>query len=102
MKFAGATYDPALDEHRLSKQLGRVYDCMSDGKWRTLAEIAVVAHGSEPAISARLRDLRKAEFGGYIVARRRVGDPRLGLFQYQLRGVTPAFRFDESGQGVFA
>lgn len=81
MTFSGATYDPAQDKDRLEKQLGRVYACMIDGGWRTLPEIQRVAGGSEAAISARLRDLRKAEFGGYKVSRR----PRtIGLWEYCL------------------
>ena len=35
----GATYDPALDGNRLRKQLGRVFEVMSDNEWHTLEDI---------------------------------------------------------------
>lgn len=57
--FSGATYDHELDHARLSTALGRVYDLMKDGKWRTLRDIAEHCKTSEAGASARLRDLRK-------------------------------------------
>lgn len=82
--FGGVTYDPALDEARLEKQLGRVFELMSDGHWRTLSEIGDRVGGSESGVSARLRDLRKKSFGAHTVNRRRRGPPYNGLFEYQL------------------
>lgn len=82
--FDGATYEPPLDRERLTGQLRRVYELMRDARWRTLTEIREVAGGSEAACSARLRDLRKARFGGHTVERRRRGDGRAGLFEYRL------------------
>jgi len=84
--FDGETYDPAKDKDRLKKQLGRVWDTMKDGKWRTLDEIRWVCGDgdSEAAVSARLRDLRKPKFGGYVVLRRPRGPREDGLFEYQL------------------
>lgn len=81
--FGGTTYDPQRDYQRLKGQLGRVYLLMRDGKWRTLAMIRTETgdHDSEAAISARLRDFRKQEFGGHTVERRSVGN---GLFVYRL------------------
>ena len=84
LRFGGKTYDPALDEDRLRTLLGRVYQTMSDGRWRTLKEIQSVAGGSEAGISARLRDLRKPRFGSYDVQRRRRGDPKGGLWEYRI------------------
>lgn len=85
--FDGVTYDPALDKGRLMSQLKRVFDVMADGSWHTLPEIAAAAGGSEPSVSARLRDLRKPKFGSYgIERRRRVElDARAGLHEYRLR-----------------
>ena len=81
-KFKGETFDAALDQKRLSGQLGRVYEVMKDGRWRTLAEIAQqAAPGTEAAISARLRDLRRKENGGYTIERERVEG---GLFRYRM------------------
>jgi hypothetical protein len=57
---------------------------MSDGAWRTLEEIRSRVGGSEAAISARLRDLRKDKFGGHIVESRRRGDGSRGLWEYRL------------------
>lgn len=89
LHFDGKTYDPALDHNRLTKQLGRVFELMSDGKWRTLAQIALMTGSPEASVSARLRDLRKEKFGGYSVKRRRVGEAPQGLFSYKLTRFIP-------------
>ena len=81
--FDGSTYSEELDGVRLTSQLARVRAMMADGKWHTLKEIAYCAMGSEAGISARLRDLRKPRFGGYVVERQRIGR---GLWAYR---VTP-------------
>jgi len=91
LRFDGVTISPELDNERLGTQLARVKALMLDHQWRTLGEIkagieerAPHLHGaSEAAVSARLRDLRKARFGGYVVERRRcrlVG----GLWEYRV------------------
>ena len=82
--FDGATYDSAHDGSRLSACLARVHALLSDGKWRTLAEIRAVAGGSEAGVSARLRDLRKPKFGGRQIDRRRRGNPDSGLWEYRM------------------
>ena len=86
--FDGETFDPVIDGKRLTSQLERVRALMSDGKWRTLAEIHAVVGGSEAGVSARLRDLRKQRFGGHNVVRQRwLGQPwqyGLGLRQADL------------------
>jgi hypothetical protein len=70
-----------------------VFDCMKDGRWRTLAEIhANVRGGSEASISARLRDFRKRQWGQNTVNRRRRGEAALGIHEYQLI-VNPTKRF---------
>jgi hypothetical protein len=81
-EFDGDTYAPALDQKRLSGQLERVFWAMSDGQWRSLAELSIVSRGTEASVSARLRDLRKPKFGPYVIDRRRVG--LIGLFQYRM------------------
>jgi hypothetical protein len=35
-RFNGEFYDPAYDDERLSKQIGRVYAVMIDGEWKSL------------------------------------------------------------------
>jgi hypothetical protein len=77
--FDGATIDHERDTERLTKQLDSVRDLMLCGKWRTLGYIAAWVGAPESSVSARLRDLRKAKFGGYTVERRYV---RRGLFEY--------------------
>ena len=81
--FDGTTFDEDLDGPRLTGQLERVWALMSDGQWRTLREIAFRAGGTEAAVSARLRDLRKPRFGGYVVDRRRV-EGVSGLWEYRV------------------
>lgn len=83
-RFDGETYDPELDQNRLAKQLGRVYDVMRRGAWLTLDEISQMTDDPPASISARLRDLRKRRFGAYVIERRRRGDPADGLFEYRL------------------
>jgi hypothetical protein len=81
--FDGATYEPERDQIRLNGQMLRVFDVMRDGQWRTLSEIRLLCpHDSEAGISARLRDLRKAKFGGWTVERR--ARHERGLFEYRL------------------
>ena len=79
--FGGITYAPALDHVRLNGQLLRVFDLMKDGQWRTLAEIAAVVGGTEAAVSARLRDLRKEKYGARDVSRELV---KGGLWKYRI------------------
>lgn len=95
MTFHGTTYSPAIDKARLETALGKVYSLMSDGAWRTLAEIATACGISEAGASARLRDYRKEKVreiypnGG--VARKRLTIS--GLWAYQLLpAVTPLTR----------
>ena len=83
-EFGGVTFEPELDEGRLRAQLLRVYNVMKDSRWRTLFEISAVTRDPEQSVSARLRDFRKERFGGHSVNRRRRGEGRRGLFEYQL------------------
>lgn len=95
--FDGDTYEPPLDQARLSAQLNSVRACVFRHypAWLSLCEIAGhvgPAQGRpypEASVSARLRDLRKPRFGSYTVERRRRGSGRRGLFEYR---VDPASR----------
>ena len=80
-EFAGHTYSAAKDGKRLTGLLNSVKYIMQDGQWRTLAQIVLLAGGSEAGVSARLRDLRKAKFGGYTVDHRRLSN---GLWEYRI------------------
>lgn len=82
MRFDGATYEPVRDRKRLSKQFERVRDLMLDGQWRTLREIADTLGIPEASASARLRDLRKARFGAFLVERQ-AGEN--GVHRYRVR-----------------
>ena len=78
-------YSGALDGDRLTSQLQAVQALMQDGVWRTLAEIrAALGRGSEAGLSARLRESRTRQAGGWTVERRRRGDPKNGLWEYRL------------------
>ncbi len=57
---------------------------MRDGKWRTLDEIATFTGDPHASVSAQLRHLRKARFGGHKVEKRARGDRHCGLFEYRL------------------
>lgn len=80
--FDGRTYAPDRDYERLTGQLKAVYDVMRDGRWRTIPEIGATVIGSEAAISARLRDLRKDKYGAHEIQREHVHD---GLWRYRLK-----------------
>lgn len=83
LNFDGQTFDPPRDRVRLNAQMQKVYDLMKDGAWRSLREIAETIGAPEASVSARLRDLRKPRFGGYLVQRKRVAD---GLYHYRIAG----------------
>jgi hypothetical protein len=80
--FDGETYEAPADYARLKGQLWRVFQLMSDGRWRTLDEISFVVGGSEASVSARLRDLRKEKYGAREIQRERVTG---GLFRYRMK-----------------
>lgn len=87
--FDGTTYVAPRDGERLSAQMvrvllvarawGRLPD--PDDNWFTLEQLSAGARGSEAAVSARLRDLRKERWGCQRVDRRYVGD---GLHRYRV------------------
>jgi len=81
MRFNGADYKPDRDNPRLTGQLLRIWEAVSDGRWYTLKDIAVRTGDPEPSISAQLRHLRKPRFGGHIVEREYVAN---GLYQYRV------------------
>jgi len=79
--FHGKTFNPEYDLDRLKGQAHRVFNLMSDGQWRTLEEIHYLTGDPAPSVSARLRGFRSM---GYIVDRRRRGEPKRGIFEYRL------------------
>lgn len=77
----GDTFDAERDEVRLNRQAQAVFDCVKDGAWWSLPQLARATSYPEASISARLRDLRKWRFGAMTVERRYVAD---GLWEYRL------------------
>lgn len=77
----GDTYEAMRDRKRLDKQMVRVFELMKDGVWRRKEQIVMVTGDDWASSGARLRDLRKAKFGGYRVDRRPIGN---GAFEYRL------------------
>ena len=63
------------------EHLIRVWSVMRDGGRHTLAEISKVTKDPEASVSARLRDLRKPQFGGHTVERRQMIN---GKFLYRV------------------
>lgn len=105
MKFDGSTYSPEHDEERLSSLLERVKALMSDETARTLAQIVAKTGGTEASVSARLRDLRKPRFGGFIVEKEPMGDRTKGLFVYSVKPpkcpIKDALFIEPNGQVAF-
>lgn len=83
-QFDGVTYNPALDERRLRRLLGRVFDVLARGEWITLVTLAREVRGTTASVSARIRDLKKAKHGAWIVDKRRVAGRR-AIWEYRLR-----------------
>lgn len=68
---------------RRSRSVERVRRLMSDGRWHTLRELSESSGYKETGVSARIRDLRREEYGGCRVATRRVNR---SLWEYRLEG----------------
>jgi hypothetical protein len=74
----------AEEEHRQTCLRDRVFRLMRDGVWRTLPEMVEVVGGLSTGVSAKLRDLRKREYGGHIVVARPKAGSRRGLMEYRV------------------
>ena len=80
--FDGITINDERDNGRLNKQFMAVKMLIVNYPgWLTLAEIAKYTGYPEASVSARLRDLRKAKFGGYNVERKYV---ERGIWAYRV------------------
>ena len=74
-----------FDAERLNGQMKDAFDIMKDGRWITIGELkALMGRGAETGIAAAVRSFRKTKYGSHTVNRRRVGDPKQGLWEYQL------------------
>lgn len=83
-QFSGPAYEPIVDEIRLTKQIGRIFNLMIDGEWRTLQEIQETTGDPQASISAQLRHLRKKRFGAHTVDKRRRDEDIKGLWEYRM------------------
>jgi hypothetical protein len=92
-----ATWTPKVQQ-AANIQRERIRLLMLDGMLRTLAEISQAVGAPEASVSARLRDLRKAQYGGYTVNRFHKGpDGRTWFYQV----LEPGFLFStKSTQGT--
>jgi DNA-binding IclR family transcriptional regulator len=79
--FDGVTINDERDNGRLQRQLTDVRTMIVGMGWWTLGELARATGYPEASVSARLRDLRKARFGGYTVERKYVSK---GLWAYKV------------------
>lgn len=77
----GATYEHDRDHSRLEAQRLRVIRVMRDHEWHNLYEISDQTGDPVQSVSARIRDFRKAKFGGRQITRRYVSN---GLWEYKL------------------
>jgi hypothetical protein len=82
----GPAFDKELDGGRLRHQREVIRDYMlGHGDWKTLAEMRAALGYPESSISAQLRHLRKKQFGGYRVEKRR----RSGKGAWEYRVLPP-------------
>lgn len=82
--FPGPKFESEHDEIRLKGLKAAVHDLMKDGRKRTLGEIrSIIGKGSETGISAMLRSFRKI-YGKKALVLTRRGEPKDGLWDYQL------------------
>jgi hypothetical protein len=73
--FDGATFDEKRDGGRLQAQLETVRQLVIEQPtWWTLKWLSAATGYPEASVSARLRDLRKAKFGGYLVERKYISN----------------------------
>jgi hypothetical protein len=77
----GSTFNEERDGARIARQRRAVFALMSDGKTRTLDEIATATGYPEASISARLRDFRKKKYGEHTVEKAYLSH---GLWLYRL------------------
>lgn len=61
--------------------IDRVFHLMCDSKWHTLNDISKTLQLQPTGVSARLRDLRKPQFGGFVVLRKYTGNH---VYKYRL------------------
>jgi biotin operon repressor len=107
MNTFGPAFDISLDGDRVLTQLEVIRDVLlsaaecaevaavrmmragmppEDGGWMTLRDLGELTGYGEASISAQIRHLRKEQFGGYLVAKRRRGLEKRGVWEYRILG----------------
>ena len=107
MNTFGPAFDVALDGERGMSQLEVIRDVLlsaaecaeaaalrmmragmppQDGGWLTLHELGELTGYSEASISAQIRHLRKDQFGGFLVAKRRRRLEKRSVWEYRILG----------------
>ncbi len=77
------TYGGALPSGDCGHQVDAVREVMRSGRWMTPDEVAAESGVALGSVSARMRDLRKAQYGAHVLNKRvRAGHKR--LFEYRL------------------
>lgn len=66
---------------RANSELESVWQAMRDGAWRSVEELAALVECPPASASARLRDLRKPQYGGWTVERAYAGG---GVWRYRV------------------
>lgn len=66
----------------LTGQVAAVFEVMRDGRWHTMRQIAGQLSIPEQSVSARIRDLRKTEFGSHTIVSERL--PGRQGFRYRI------------------
>ena len=79
--FDGHHIDQKKDAPRLTRQLKKIVEIVTDGAWYTVDEIHARTEFPHASISAQLRNLRKAKFGGWAVEGRY--RKNLRIFEYR-------------------
>lgn len=84
MSTYGPTYSAQHDQGRLASQMETIRTFMLRSQWVTLGEIERATGYGQSSISAQLRHLKKAQFGGYILEKQSRGERYRGLWEYRL------------------
>lgn len=90
LSAAECTEAAALRPYR---QLWDPAQLAEEAGWMTLREIAELTRYGEASISAQLRHLRKAQFGGYVIAKRRRGLGGNAAWEYRIAGRSEEIQF---------
>jgi hypothetical protein len=70
------------EQNGLTDQLDNIFNVLSDGLWHTVAEVAGIFGYQHTSVDAQFRNLRKEKFGGWNVARKKIG----GVSHYRIEG----------------